>query len=124
MLKNIRTQKAQSTIEFMVMFMILIIVVLAMQKYVLRGLNGRAKTAVDSFSFGRQFDPKKTLECEFDYVYTNKWYSVAAFEEYGCHCDRLTSSNASCYDCIDAAGNVFIPGEGGEANRWERLCEQ
>lgn len=119
MFKFIHNAKAQSTIEYITLFTIIILAIFAMQKYVLRGLNGRVKSSMDSFGHGRQYDPKRTLECEYDYVYTNKWYSVATFEDFGCHCDRLTSNTTTCHECIENAGAVYIPA----TNTWERLCD-
>ena len=47
--------KAQSTIEFVVLLVIVIGAFIAMQNYIKRGLQGRWKSAVDDL--GEQYDP-------------------------------------------------------------------
>jgi hypothetical protein len=73
--------KAVSIIEYLVLFIIVIMGFLVMKTYIQRGLYGNAAKTGQSFAFGRQFDPQKTIECGFDET-TNLWYDYNCFEYY------------------------------------------
>ena len=77
--------RGQASIEKMVLIVIIITVLVFFQKYILRGINGRWKMVGDGLGAGRLYDPQKTLACKFDYVYTNRWYDEACYEERECY---------------------------------------
>ncbi len=51
-----KNQKGQSTVEYVVLIIVVIGVFIAMQSYFKRGLQGRWKSALDDF--GEQYDPQ------------------------------------------------------------------
>ena len=60
---NIRKQKSKRgvfTVEFMVLIVIIVLALLAMQLYLKRSVNGRFRSAGDSFGQGRQYEPGVT----------------------------------------------------------------
>lgn len=67
-------------LEYIFLITIIATTMLVFQKYVVRALSGRWKGSGDSLSAGRQFDPKKTKECVYDFQYFNIWYDVKALE--------------------------------------------
>ncbi len=105
MLRYIREKKAQAALEYIVMITIIVMAIFIFQKYILRGMAGKWKTTGDSFGYGRQYDPKRTLECKFDYIYTDSWYSVERFEANDCFsvCGKATSQPATCRQCIESS---------------------
>ncbi len=51
-----RRSKAQSTVEYAILIIIIVGVFLAMQNYIKRGFQGRWKASLDDY--GEQYDPK------------------------------------------------------------------
>lgn len=95
-------KKGLSIIEFMVLFVIIIAAFMIMRNYIQRGLFGKWKEAGQSFTYGRQYDPSKTVECSFD-EQSNLWYDRNCF-------DYLKStpscvSNSSCDEAIITNGS-------------------
>ncbi len=78
-----RHKRAASIIEYTMLFVVVMATMVVMQKYVLRAVSGRWKTVGDSFGFGRQYDPKKTLECAY-YTNGNFWYEVPCAQSNNC----------------------------------------
>ncbi len=52
----LRVRKAQSTLEYAILIIIIIGVFIAMQQYIERGFQGRWKASIDDF--GEQYDPR------------------------------------------------------------------
>jgi len=75
--------KAFSIVEYAVLFIIVIGAFVLMKSYIQRGLFGSWAQAGKGFSFGRQYDPQKTIECAFD-DQTNQWYDRNCFKNSGC----------------------------------------
>ena len=121
MFKKFHNRRAQSTLELVTMIVILIVTILAFRKYIVRAIDARYKTAGDSFGYGRQYDPKTTLTCKFDYEYTQTWYSEECFEnDPACHCGKLTSNQQTCQQCIINCGDIWV--EEIQGNR--RICDE
>lgn len=55
------TKKAVFTIEWLVLIVLIVLALLAMQLYLKRSVNGRFKSAGDSFGQGRQYEPGVTI---------------------------------------------------------------
>ncbi len=108
-----KNKYGQSILEFITLIIFLLTVFFVFQKYIVRGFTGRWKTVGDALGGGYIYDPKKTLECAFDPVYTNQWYNVVCYEE-GCmnSCFTVGGSEAACTDCITAC----VPPSGAEPN--------
>ncbi|MFA5059285.1 MAG: hypothetical protein WC676_01480 [Candidatus Omnitrophota bacterium] len=58
MLKKLRQMKAQSTLEYAVLIIIIIGALLSIQFYIKRGVQGRLRSAADDI--GEQFSPGNT----------------------------------------------------------------
>lgn len=99
-----KMKRAQTVTEYLVLISFLLAVFLLMNKYVARGIFGRWKGVGDSLSQGTGlYDLDKTLECEYDYVFTNTWYNVACYDINNCAkvCYGVSSSSAQCISCIN-----------------------
>ena len=80
MFKKFLGRRASSIVEYTALVVLIIVAMVIFYKYILRGIGGYWKNAGDSCGFGRQYDPKKTLECIYDPVYTNQWYDSKLFD--------------------------------------------
>jgi len=58
--------KAFSILEYTVLFVIIIGAFLIMRNYIQRGIYGNWGQSGQTFGFGRQYDPQKTIDCGFD----------------------------------------------------------
>ena len=72
-------KKAAAVLEYTLLLVVFLSAVAVMNKYIFRGILGRWRSAGDSFGYGRQYDPSKTLECAFDPI-TSQWYAVGCWE--------------------------------------------
>ncbi len=112
---NLRKHKAQSTVEYMAVVVILLLAFLLLQKYIVRGFVGRWKSSGDTFGYGRVYDPNKTVECAYDYQFFNAWYNQVCYEN-KCDCLSAASTDTTCKDCISGCRTSFceepIPDDG------------
>ena len=92
-------KKAQSTIEYLTLVAFIMGALLVSQKYIARAINGRWKGVGESFGFGRQYDPKKTIECAYDFQFLNVWYNAVCYEQ-RCDCQSVRATNVTCENCI------------------------
>ena len=116
---KILNKKAFSVVEYAMVFVIVIGAFLVMRSYIQRGIFGMQARAGQSFAFGRQYDPQKTIECGFD---GGIWYDINCFKSLGCSlgnsscelscpgssCSQLcipTSCSAACGPGMDNCGN-------------------
>ena len=58
-----RHKSGQSVVEYMVVFAAIMFAMIVMQKYFLRGIMGKYKSAGDQVDYGRQYDPRRTVSC-------------------------------------------------------------
>lgn len=108
-----RAKQGQSIIEYAALLMFVLIAFLIFQKYMVRGFAGRWKGVGDSLGGGQIYDPRKTLECTFDPVYTNLWYNEACYQQ-NCitPCLTVAATPADCTTCITGC----VPPSGAEPN--------
>ena len=80
---KIFSKKAVSAIEYAVLLVIIMMALLFMQKYIVRAMAGRWKAVGESFSAGRQYDPRATTECAwFSSPQLNQWYNPQCFDQF------------------------------------------
>ncbi len=79
MLRNLAGKKAASTLEYIMLLTMIMTAIYVSQKFIVRGFAGRWKQSADSFGFGKQYDPKKTIECQWSDV-ANRWYEKLCFD--------------------------------------------
>ena len=94
-------RKAQSTFEYITVLALVMLALLAFQKYIVRGMSGRFVTVGQSFGSGRLYDPK-SIKCAINPKYSNQWYNSVCFDENcvdSCYSVRATASD--CADCIE-----------------------
>ena len=89
----------QSTIEFAALIMFVLGAFFIGQKYIVRGFVGRWKATGEVIGAGRIYDPKKTIECAYDYQYSDAWYNLICYED-NCDCLSVRASQATCKNCI------------------------
>jgi hypothetical protein len=78
---NFLNKKAYSVVEYTVLFVIIMGAFLVMRNYIQRGVFSQWAQTGQSFAFGRQYDPQKTVECGFD-DQSNMWYDRNCYESY------------------------------------------
>jgi len=75
---------------------LLVIIILTalywMKGPIVRAFYGRWKTIGESFAFGRQYDPKRTVECARDTA-SGTWYDERCFDNGRRACDALANEN-------------------------------
>jgi hypothetical protein len=91
---KILNKKAFSVVEYTVLFVIIIGAFLVMRNYIQRGIFGLWGQSGQSFAFGRQYDPQKTIECAFD-EQSNLWYDRNCFLSF-----NNSQCNADCQEGI------------------------
>ncbi len=93
-----KNKKAFSVVEYVVLVVIVIGAFIVMRSYIQRGIFGMSSQAGQSFSFGRQYDPQKTIECGFDGI-TGNWYDTNCFKSLGC-----SIGNSACEQNCPGSG--------------------
>ena len=109
---KIINKKAISVIEYTVLFIIIIGAFLMMKNYIQRGLYGNWARSGQTFAFGRQYDPQKTIDCAYDPISSN-WYDYNCYQYYtvshGCNgdpaCDEAVIASGQCSPSYCAALN-------------------
>jgi len=96
---KILNKKAFSVVEYTILLVIIIGAYLVMRGYIQRGIFGQWEQTGQSFAFGRQYDPRKTIECSYD-EQMNKWYDKNCFASTG---------NETCSGSI--CNNLNLPGQ-------------
>ncbi len=93
-----KTKKGQSVLEYATLIIFILIVFLAFQKYIVRGLSGRWKSSADGFGYGRQYSPNKTVECvQFN---ATVWYDAKCYDSTPCDCETIQANVITCNDCV------------------------
>lgn len=99
-----RRKNGQATLEGIMVVVFVLTALFIFQKYILRAFSGRWRQTGETFSYGRQFDPEKTIECRF---YENADRSIQIWYEAGCfetHCRDICfeekMSSDACQNCI------------------------
>ena len=92
-------KKGVHTTEYILVIVVVLGAFVAFQKYIFRGIAGKWRGVGDSYGFGRQYDPKHTIECQYEEALTpGKWYDVQCLDARNC----LTSNRA----CLEAGINA------------------
>lgn len=68
-----------SIIEYIFLIIIILSMILVFRNYILRAFNGKYKAVGDSYGFGRQYDPSRTVACGYD-DRINPWYDEQCFD--------------------------------------------
>lgn len=76
---KILDKKAFAVIEYVVLFVIIILAIVVMKNYVQNGIFSLWGQSGQSFAFGRQYDPQRTIECSFDQQ-SGLWYDENCFQ--------------------------------------------
>jgi hypothetical protein len=84
-------KRAFSVVEYTVLFVIIIGAFLIMRNYIQRGVFGMWGQSGQSLAFGRQYDPQKTVQCDFDEV-TNVWY------DHNCAASQCPNGDSNCIE--------------------------
>ena len=94
-----------SALEYTLLISVILFTILSFQKYLVRGFAGRWKVAGDTFGFGKQYDPQKTIECTYSEDY-NKWYDKACYDE------KWNDPNTGYANCVRACAGDCTYGSG------------
>lgn len=118
-MKPIFTRKnAASTLEYVMLLTMIMAALYVSQKFIVRGFAGRWKQSADSFGFGKQYDPKKTIECVWSES-QNRWYVGPCVDNFydvsyaacmtQCNQDGLLSPcrTGIWNSCQDLIGNII-----------------
>jgi hypothetical protein len=95
---KILNKKAFSIVEYTVLFIIIIVAFLIMRSYIQRGVYGQWGKAGQSFAFGRQYDPQKSIECGFDQQ-SGLWY------DHNCVESQCLTGDPVCMETVIAGGS-------------------
>jgi hypothetical protein len=91
-------KKAFSVVEYTILFVIIIGAFLIMRNYIQRGIFGQWGKAGQSFAYGRQYDPQKSIECGFD-DQSNTWY------DHNCVWSQCPNGDPACMSSVIAGGS-------------------
>jgi len=80
----------RAVIEYVLLVIIILMALYWMKGPIVRAFYGRWKTVGDSFAFGRQYDPKRTVECAHDTA-SGMWYDERCFDN-----GRRACTDAAC----------------------------
>jgi len=92
-------------LEYIALMVIIFGAFIVFRPYLNRSFFGRLKTVGDSFGQGRQFDPGKTKECAFDFLFTDRWYDVTLYEDN--ECAAKCPKGSGCQTCIVKSSTDF-----------------
>ncbi len=99
-MKTLR-KKGISIIEYSVLIVIVISAFFVMRNYIQRGIHGNWGKTGQSFAYGRQYDPQKTIECAFDQQ-SGQWYDRNCYLYADHH--AACNGDASCEENIITSG--------------------
>ncbi len=86
-------KNGRAVIEYALLIIIILAALFWMKGPIVRAFYGRWKATGDSFAFGRQYDPKRTVECAYDTA-SRLWYDERCFDNGRRACDALTDEVA------------------------------
>lgn len=89
---NKRKIKGFSIIEYTIFITIILTALYVSKDFISRAIMGHWRQAGDSFAFGRQYDPSRTLDCSYE-AELNKWYDQSCFDQRRLRC---TAASGSC----------------------------
>lgn len=96
-------KKAFSIVEYAILFVIIISAYLIMKHYIQRGVYGMWQQAGQGFAYGRQYDPQRTIECDFDQA-SGQWFDhhcmvSTCHENPGCIATAISAGTCSASYC-------------------------
>lgn len=76
-------KKAFSIIEYILLLVVIILAFIMLRPYIQRGMQGMWVKSGESFSYGRQYDSQKTIECAYYALNATNgvWYDRNCFEQ-------------------------------------------
>ncbi len=98
MFQKFRNSKGVSFTEYIVMMIFLLSAYYFFHVYLMRGIFAKWHGVGDSYAFGRQYDPKKTIECRYD-PQLDTWYDKVCFDTYNCSLDNLKCISVGITAC-------------------------
>ena len=106
MMKMFIKNRGVSTVEYMLVIAFILAAFAFFQKYIFRGISGKLHGVGDSYGYGRQYDPKRTIECLYDSRFFNVWYDGVCAEGFNClgsdiGCLRTSVSSCSRAECTN-----------------------
>ncbi len=116
MITKIKKIDGASTIEYIVLIVIVLAGLYAMKDTISRGIFAKFKQSGDSFGFGRQYDAKRTTVCKQDTLrYTEEGVAILGnFYDEDCYqarvhrllneggCPQCNPGETACFACEDA----------------------
>ena len=115
-----KNKNGQAVIEYVALIIILFAGWVIFQRYILNRFNSRLKGVGDSMGYGRLYQPGNTLDCAFDYRYTNSWYSTDYYEQHCVsQCFGISATDTLCHGCYVAAAASMMNVNGTALN-----CDQ
>lgn len=76
-----KRKKGVALIEYTMVIIIVIMALLFLQKFIVRGFAGRWKDVGDTFGYDKQYDPTATIRCAwFEDGNRSRWYEVDCFD--------------------------------------------
>ncbi len=78
---KIANTNGRAMIEYAAFIIVILSVLYVMRTPILNALNGKWKSAGETFGLSRQYDPKRTTECAFDGE-QGLWYDQRCFEHH------------------------------------------
>jgi len=88
-----KRKKGQTSLEYVIVFIILMAVFLSISNYFKRGMQGRWKASVDDL--GEQYDPQKTISETVQTIESNTITTIRAREDDKGHwTDRFDVTNS------------------------------
>ncbi len=113
---NFRGKNGQATMEFVALFMFVLIALFIGQQFVSRGIMGRWKQVGESFGSGMLWDTNGlSIDCVFDNRSppdpvtggtTGLWYDKDCFDSMGGDCLTVARDAASCTGIITLCANT------------------
>ena len=120
--------KGFSIIEYCILIIIILSSLLVMQDLIKRAFNGHWKAAGESFGFGRQYSPSKTVECAYSQINADygAWYDNNCYQGQITHCQtgnlvcedvakKSCCQNYCCEDNQEPSGHSNCSGTGKQA---------
>ncbi len=108
-----KNKNGRAVIEYAVLIVIILAALFWMKGPIVRAFYGHWKTAGDSFAFGRQYDPKRTVECAHYSLPDNTWVWA---DERCFDAGRPACADAADTAACEAAVIQGCSGNCGEAN--------
>lgn len=108
-------KRAISTIEYMMLIMLIIGALIWMKPYMQRAIQGQGKTAGDSFGFSRQYERGQVADCAYAVLPSGQgvWYDDTCYQFRATNClpgdteceNTMRQQCAQAYCCEEPSCN-------------------